>query len=245
MSIHFMNDILDSPEPKGVNRMVLLMLADAANDSGVCWPGVDYIARRAATTRRSVQRSLRELEAAGFVRVEINAGTGHFKNLLTNRYVLNWKRGDALSPLGATNKAERGDAVSPLGATNTTERGDAVSPKPSGNHQGEPSGNQQAPGRRPASIDLVHAYGDDIGLPFSECDAFFDHYEANGWKQGNRTPLVDWQAACRQWRRRWMASDFGRKNSFKGSGPVEGPTIVHDFDDSKPYAHTGGVEAAN
>ncbi len=33
----------------------------------------------------------------------------------------------------------------------------------------------------------------------NEAGKYFNHYTANGWKQGRGKPIVDWQAACRIW----------------------------------------------
>ncbi len=38
---------------------------------------------------------------------------------------------------------------------------------------------------------------------------FVDHYTANGWKVGGRTPMRDWQAAVRTWEQR----DGGRRGT--------------------------------
>lgn len=35
-----------------------------------------------------------------------------------------------------------------------------------------------------------------------EGEGFFDHFKSNGWKIGGKTPMVDWQAAVRNWVRR-------------------------------------------
>jgi hypothetical protein len=36
----------------------------------------------------------------------------------------------------------------------------------------------------------------------AEAAAFFDHFESNGWRVGGKTPMVNWQAAFRNWLRR-------------------------------------------
>jgi hypothetical protein len=42
--------------------------------------------------------------------------------------------------------------------------------------------------------------------------AFFDHYEARGWKpKGYTTQMKDWQAAVRQWERNDRNNTFGTK----------------------------------
>jgi hypothetical protein len=57
---------------------------------------------------------------------------------------------------------------------------------------------------RPATAAEVLAYAHEQGLGMSEAEAgkFFDHFEANGWRQGGKTPLRSWQAAARNWARR-------------------------------------------
>lgn len=48
-------------------RLVLLALADSANDEGVCWPSVTTIARKANASKRRTEEVLAELHADGIV----------------------------------------------------------------------------------------------------------------------------------------------------------------------------------
>ena len=48
----------------------------------------------------------------------------------------------------------------------------------------------------------VEAYAHEIGLPPGESDKFLDHFDANGWKVGGKTPMKSWKAAMRNWQRR-------------------------------------------
>lgn len=58
----------------GGNLLLLLALADYANDRGECWPSVDTLARKARVTDRHARRILRELVDAG--EIEIREGGG-------------------------------------------------------------------------------------------------------------------------------------------------------------------------
>jgi DNA-binding transcriptional ArsR family regulator len=49
-------------------KAVLLALADHADARGVCWPGVEEIARRLELDHRTVQRCLKRLAASGVIR---------------------------------------------------------------------------------------------------------------------------------------------------------------------------------
>jgi hypothetical protein len=68
--------VLDSCLVRGASaRLVLVALADRADEAGVCWPGVADVARRAGLAERQTKRLLRELEAAGQL-ITIGGGRG-------------------------------------------------------------------------------------------------------------------------------------------------------------------------
>lgn len=46
------------------------------------------------------------------------------------------------------------------------------------------------------------AYFAEQGSSEQEAESFIDHYTANGWKQGGKAQIKDWQAAARNWIRR-------------------------------------------
>ena len=54
-------------------------------------------------------------------------------------------------------------------------------------------------------------------------DAFFDHYTANGWRQGQGAPLEDWQAAARSWSRREL--EFAGRNGSSRNGDDDQPLV--------------------
>ena len=72
---------LDQPQ-----TLVLLALADAANDAGVCWPSQAEIGRKARMSDRSVRTHVRALEGLGLLHVERRATTSGRKS---NIYQLN------------------------------------------------------------------------------------------------------------------------------------------------------------
>lgn len=61
-----MQAAFDSDVPP-TERLVLLALADAANDTGRCWPSVPTLMKKTGLSERTVQRSLSELESMGWV----------------------------------------------------------------------------------------------------------------------------------------------------------------------------------
>lgn len=86
----------------------------------------------------------------------------------------------------------------------------------------------------PPTLAEVQAYAADVaaGSP-AEVAAFHDHFEANGWRIGGKTPMRSWQAAFRTWVRR--APAFGKKSP--GGAPPAKPI---PFNPNQPNAHTEG-----
>jgi DNA-binding transcriptional ArsR family regulator len=71
MSIRLMTQLWDNADPElsGSRLVIMLCLADHANDDGECWPSIERIAKRARLHRQNVMVHLRELETAGYITV--------------------------------------------------------------------------------------------------------------------------------------------------------------------------------
>ncbi len=77
MSIKVMTEVWDSSSAKGSARLVLLSLADHANDEGYCYPSIARLARKSVLSERNVQLVLGELEARGELVRLLGTGRGH------------------------------------------------------------------------------------------------------------------------------------------------------------------------
>lgn len=122
MSIRLMSRVWDETRFKGTDLLVLLCLADHANDDGICWPAYDRIAARARCTRRQAIRCVERLIAEGWVTKDGRkpVGKGGYVNIFRVG-----KRGDILSPTKrGDNSDEGGDILGDNGVT-------PMSPKPS------------------------------------------------------------------------------------------------------------------
>lgn len=67
MSIDLIKWVWTETETTGSTRLVLLVLADQANDQGYCWPSMKTISKKANLSRRYVINILRELEEKGLL----------------------------------------------------------------------------------------------------------------------------------------------------------------------------------
>lgn len=123
MSIRVMTAVwsIDLPDSQ---KIVLLALADCANDEGLCWPSMASLAKKCSKGERTVQGVIRELVAAGHLtRTEV-VGKGC-------RYVVHPRSDCAPQPLHP-----RKDCTPPPQPLRDTPA--AAAPKPSKNHQEPP-----------------------------------------------------------------------------------------------------------
>lgn len=68
MSIKLMTAVWEREDLSSTQKLVLLALADWANDEGLCWPSINRLAIKTSMAGRSVQRLIRDLEQMGFIR---------------------------------------------------------------------------------------------------------------------------------------------------------------------------------
>lgn len=59
-------------------KLVLLSLADQANDDGICWPSASTTAKRTGLFDRSVRRTIAELESLGLLSRKFQTGRPTF-----------------------------------------------------------------------------------------------------------------------------------------------------------------------
>lgn len=107
MSIKVTNWVWARSESRNGARLVLLALADRADDDGLCWPSIDDLMARTKLTRRAVQKGVTALVEGGELEVE-NGGGRH----RSNRYRITPK---PCTSDGVTDGKQRtSDAVSAL-----------------------------------------------------------------------------------------------------------------------------------
>ena len=128
MSIKIMQQVWEHAPVSGGTLLVLLALADSADDKlRSCFPGIESLAHKARLSDRQVKRAIAELCEAGIISVERNASP-YKTNLYTVRQIATWPRGDNMSP--PTLAAEVTFATVG-GDTHVPSDGTPMSPKPS------------------------------------------------------------------------------------------------------------------
>jgi len=100
-------------------KMVLIKLADQANDHGSCWPSYQTIAEACQVSRRTVIRHIKSLEEDGYLTITKTYDKANKKNF-SNRYQLTLDRGVSLALVTESHHPSDNVSIS----------GDRESPKP-------------------------------------------------------------------------------------------------------------------
>jgi len=106
MSVRVMGMVWENGPAAASERLMLLAIADHADDAGAAFPGVERLARKCCVTVRPAQNTLRALERDGWITVEIGGGR---KN--TNHYQINLAR--LQTPRGAVDDTGGGVTGNP------------------------------------------------------------------------------------------------------------------------------------
>lgn len=70
MSVRIMSQVFEMSKTEGNARLVLLALADCANDEGACWPSISSVARKANLSDPIAKKYLLSLAAIGLLSKE-------------------------------------------------------------------------------------------------------------------------------------------------------------------------------
>jgi hypothetical protein len=138
MSMELMVKAMKAKVGNPLRKLVLLKLADNANDQGECWPSCNYIAEQCEMSRRSVMDHVKKLELSVFLRREYRKGV---KGNSSNVFHLNF---DEHSGLGGASAALGSEFVAlPPGESPTLDSEFAAlppseSPAPRISHSFEP-----------------------------------------------------------------------------------------------------------
>ena len=101
-------------------KLILLLLADRANDDGYCWPSLKTIAEDCELKKDSVIRNLKRLENDGFIRIVKRKVDGVY---LQNHYVLNLRDGAQNVPPEGGSRSEIPGVYGEQGVVAQKDRG--------------------------------------------------------------------------------------------------------------------------
>lgn len=202
MSVRVMTKVWDTPLPDS-EKIVLLALADWANDEGSCWPSIATLARKCSKSERTVQAAIKSLCDAGHLTRHENLGKGCNYNV--------HPRSDCTpTPAAAAPPQPLPEPPQPLHPTPA-----AAAPNTSMKHQDTP-----LPKRAGVKFELPEGWSPE---PFGEgtnsrkivdewppgrLEFHLEQFHAHHGKKGDK--FKDWQKAWSTWV--LNSEKFGRHN---------------------------------
>lgn len=130
MSVRVMSDVFQHSRSRGTDRLVLLAIADSANDHGCeAWPSMTTLASKAGVDRRTVARSIKRLCELGELQ-RVRKGGLYARGGVSNSYQVTVTCPQTQGHSAPSDGAPLGAESPNLGAESPGSRG-TVSPNPS------------------------------------------------------------------------------------------------------------------
>ncbi len=121
----------------------------------------------------------------------------------------------------------------------------------------ENSGNSGIGGRATPSIEECKDMSGKIGLPESEGELFFHHYNGQGWVSGSGLPVIDWVSFLHKWKAKWetgLRAKCGANENSSSEIPInsvhQAKQVIEELErnirvirnDSKSWEWDGGIK---
>lgn len=194
MSMNLMAKAMSIKVGNPLRKLVLIKLADNANDEGECWPSYQHIADQCEVSRSTVKSHIRALEDMGLLKREFRR-KGELNQ--SNVFYLTLDNAQQIPPESGGAGADRGGA----GADPRTYH--SFEPVK------EPLERKKKPSSMPEGFSPSASHqkmAEEFGISLQdEFDKFTDHHLSKGSK------FIDWSRALNTWLRN--ASGFQKSRS--------------------------------
>ncbi|HHQ2397540.1 helix-turn-helix domain-containing protein [Klebsiella pneumoniae subsp. pneumoniae] len=226
-----------------LRKLVLIKLADNANDKGECWPSYQHIADQCECSKSAVRNHIDALEDMGLIKRENRVGVNNGKGNTSNVYYLNLDVTPMPSKsIGVCHEIappmpSDGTPPMPPDGTRTSHSFEPVTEPDSLSARGQfiseaakrrigisPNGEIPFPPAFKPSADHI-AIASEKGINIeTELLNFRDYHQARG------TKLIDWNSAFRVWLRNARVNPLsGRQRSEPDSPHWNSPEGWKDF----------------
>ena len=195
MSTKYLFAAIQSKTQDPIAKIILIYLADSANNEGKCYPSHSTIADMCETSVKTVKRKLDDLLVMGFIEWE---NRGHKGYKTSNLYTLCEPEVMLINGLvkGSERRVKNEARIGQADLTDRSQRPiEPISNLLTTTTKGKPS------------VEDVQAYVNTRKIKI-DAQRFIDYYSANGWKVG-RNAMKDWQASVRTWEAREKSSPAG------------------------------------
>jgi len=181
-------------------KLILVRLADMADEAGTCFPSLAKLERDTGLSRRGITKNLETLAAGEFLRRE-PGGPGKGSTRYT---LLIGREPDSLGNAIPYESDSLGNSVPHPREPNSLDVGNEVPPNPNKNPKRSPKHAVDESRDSPSPKRFIQPTLDEVAEYCRERkngvspERWYDHYTANGWRVG-KNPMKNWKAAVRTW----------------------------------------------
>ncbi|WP_080100473.1 helix-turn-helix domain-containing protein [Salmonella enterica] len=213
MSMNLMAKAMSIKVGNPLRKLVLIKIADNANDEGECWPSYQHIADQCEVSRSTVKSHIRALEDMGLLKREFRR-KGELNQ--SNVFYLTLDNAQQIPPESGRAGADRGRAGADRGRAGA-DLGGGAGADPRTYHSFEPVKEPLERKKKPSSMpegfspSASHQkMAEEFGISLQdEFDKFTDHHLSKGSK------FIDWSRALNTWLRNARGFQKSRAcNSF-------------------------------
>ncbi|EKY9551737.1 helix-turn-helix domain-containing protein [Salmonella enterica] len=213
MSMNLMAKAMSIKVGNPLRKLVLIKLADNANDEGECWPSYQHIADQCEVSRSTVKSHIRALEDMGLLKREFRR-KGELNQ--SNVFYLTLDNAQQIPPESGGAGDDRGGAGDDRGGAGD-DLGGGAGDDPRTYHSFEPVKDPLERKKKPSSMpegfspSASHQkMAEEFGISLQdEFDKFTDHHLSKGSK------FIDWSRALNTWLRNARGFQKSRAcNSF-------------------------------
>ena len=230
---------------KPTQKLVLLSLADRADEKSTCYPSTSRLEFDTGLNRKTIFKVVSELEKIGVLEVKRGLGKGNYYQLIgvQNRHETSTKKGTGKNKETSTENGTASrvktspksgtstrNGTSPKNGTDQSQKRDSnqsqkryIEPinEPTNNHKeikGETTAIEKPKVKRfkKPTLEEITRYIFEKKYVVDP-DSFFNHYESNGWRVG-KNPMKNWQAAIRTWHTKDKRGDYGNNTTRSTPG---------------------------
>ncbi|EFR0672944.1 helix-turn-helix domain-containing protein [Salmonella enterica] len=220
MSMNLMAKAMSIKVGNPLRKLVLIKLADNANDEGECWPSYQHIADQCEVSRSTVKSHIRALEDMGLLKREFRR-KGELNQ--SNVFYLTLDNAQQIPPESGGAGADRGGAGADRGGAGAdrggagADLGGGAGADPRTYHSFEPVKEPLERKKKPSSMpegfspSASHQkMAEEFGISLQdEFNKFTDHHLSKGSK------FIDWSRALNTWLRNARGFQKSRScNSF-------------------------------
>lgn len=237
MSIKIMTEVWEL-DLQASQKIVLLALADAANDEGRCWPGMASLSKKCSKSERTVQAMLVELEGLGHLSREQVPGRGCYYTVHPRNSRTPEKTAPPKNSHPAKSAPPQNSRQPPQNSRQTPAKS---APKPSMNPK-EPSNTNTERAHVISDGWAPEEFGPEskccevmANWPPGEFETQLEHFTSH--HRGKGSKFVNWQDAWKTWvlnSRKWNSGNAGNRGNAgphragNGTKPKDGAIAALD-----------------